>query len=68
MTGQRSLAEMYANEVLSDVEDGAVDVRLAYFLGMKLLTGFRIVLHFADINKPARGGIGEIYMLLSTRF
>jgi len=24
MTGQRSLAEMYANEVLSEVEEGAI--------------------------------------------
>lgn len=32
MTGQRSRAEMYAKEVLSDVEYSAIDVRLVGFV------------------------------------
>jgi len=32
MIGQRSLAEMYAKEVLSDVEYSAIDIRLEGFI------------------------------------
>lgn len=45
MTGQRSLADMYAKEVLSAVEESATEVRLRDFLGVEVLTGLGIVLH-----------------------
>lgn len=45
MTGHRSLAEMYAKEVLSDVKEGAVDVSLGPAGEGLILTGLCIVLH-----------------------
>lgn len=46
MTGQRSLAEMYANEVLSDVTDGAADIRLVFLLAessLRVLVSYSIL-------------------------
>ena len=44
--GQRSLAEMYAKEVLSEVEEGAANVSSSYCGGVLIPTGLRIILHF----------------------
>jgi hypothetical protein len=45
MTGHRSLAEIYAKLVLSEVIDSAADVRLANLEGQLTLTGLGIVFH-----------------------
>jgi hypothetical protein len=46
MTGHRSLAEIYAKLVLSEVIDSAADVRLAGLKGYLIHTGLGIVFHF----------------------
>jgi hypothetical protein len=48
MTGHRSLAEIYAKLVLSEVIDSAADVRLADVEGQLIRTGLSIVFHFGD--------------------
>ena len=45
--GHRSLAEMYAKEVLSEVEEGAADVRMALSWLALTHTNLRIVFHVA---------------------
>jgi hypothetical protein len=50
MTGQRSLAEMYANEVLSEVEERAVKVSNSFYSRGFEPTGLRIVFHFAGLR------------------
>ena len=44
--GHRSLAEMYAKEVLSEVDEGAAEVRVGRLVGDLMPTGLGIVLHF----------------------
>lgn len=46
MTGHRSLAEIYAKLVLSEVIASAADVRLADLEGQLIRTGLGIVFHF----------------------
>jgi len=45
MTGHRSLAETYANEVLSDVQDAAISVSAVEMKGKIKHTCFRVVFH-----------------------
>lgn len=50
MTGQRSLAEMYANEVLSDVEERAAKVSDSFDEGGFEHTGLRVMFHPAGLR------------------
>jgi hypothetical protein len=70
--GHRSLAEMYAKEVLSDVEDGAADVSTATWEEL-IHTGLRIVLHLDFVLFLKYGKLSGLYIrcrrvLLDARF
>ncbi len=59
--GHRSLAEMYANEFLSEVAEGAADVKMA-FSGLALThTGLRIVFHVAISTASKNGRRNALY-------
>lgn len=67
MIGHRSLAEMYAKEVLSEVEEGAADVSMDLFGEGLTHTGLCVVLHDITAQSSSHGRRNEFLYSWWTR-